>query len=314
MNQIKNTILQGDVIEKLKEIPDEYVDCIITSPPYFGLRDYSVDGQIGLEKSLEEYLNKMLGVTSELKRVLKKEGTMFWNHGDSYGTGSGSGIRSGKQATNRGTQTNDNWQKNGKQKVVGYEKCLLLQAHRLALRMIDEQQWILRNVIIWHKPNAMPSSVIDRFTVDYEPVLFLTKTRSYYFEQQFEPHIWADRDKRSERHWKNNDAKSGKMTQQRYSMKRVSYGKQGKNKRCVWKIPTKGVKEAHFATFPEALIEPMIKAGCPEGGLILDPFMGAGTTALVAKKLNRNYLGIELNPEYIKIAEKRIREVPDKLI
>ena len=129
-----NKIMQGDALEKLKELPDECVDCIITSPPYFGLRDYGVEGQIGLEKTLGEYLDKMLKVTGELKRVLKKTGTMFWNHGDSYGTGSGSGSRSGTKQTEGSVY----WEENGKAKIQGYEKCLLLQAHRLAICMVDD--------------------------------------------------------------------------------------------------------------------------------------------------------------------------------
>src|SRR3990167_4221203 len=191
-----NKIIHGDSMEVLKTLPDESVDCIITSPPYYGLRDYSVDGQIGLEKTLDEYLTKMLAITAELKLVLKKTGTLWWNHGDSYGTGSGAGIRDGKQATNRGTQTNENWQKKGKASIPGYEKSLLLQAHRLVIRMIDEQGWILRNTIIWHKPNCMPSSVKDRFTVDYEPIFFFTKSKKYWFERQFEPQKdWGARER-----------------------------------------------------------------------------------------------------------------------
>lgn len=153
-----NKIHRGDVLEVLKTFPNEFVDCIVTSPPYYGLRDYGCDGQIGLEPSLDEYLDKMLAVTTELKRVLKSTGTLWWNHGDSYGTGNGAGVRSGKQATKRGTQTNERWQQHGKAAITGYEKSLLLQAHRLAISMIDQQNWILRNAIIWWKPNCMPAS------------------------------------------------------------------------------------------------------------------------------------------------------------
>jgi len=249
-----------DVLNGLKQLDDESVDCVITSPPYFGLRDYQTNGQIGLEKSLNEYIGKILLVTLELKRVLKKTGTMFWNHGDSYGTGSGSGIRTGKQATNRGS-----CQKNGKSKVAGYQKCLLLQNFRLVQRMIDEQSWILRNILIWHKPNAMPSSVKDRFSVDFEPVFFFSKSRKYFFEQQFEPYT------EPLNRWRGNELKaSGKSIwdegtgQSTYRDRNMRPNVNGRNKRCVWSIPTKPFSGAHFATFPPALIDPMIRSGCPE--------------------------------------------------
>lgn len=372
-----NKIYQGDVVETLKTFPDESVDCIITSPPYWGLRDYGAEGQIGLEKTLGEYLEKMLSVTAELKRVLKKEGTMWWDHGDSYGTGSGTGSRAGSKQT-AGYQ--EQYEK-GKPKVSGYEKSLLLQAHRLAIRMIDEQGWILRNQIIWWKPNAMPSSVKDRFTVDYEPMFFFTKSRKYFFEPQYEPMITDDiapprgskgvlgsenlgRRKQDIMPTRNSNTYTG--FNDRYSPPVL-----GRNKRCVWKIPTQPYSEAHFATFPKKLVEIPIKAGCPEfictkcgkareavfiptpeyakllgkgwhdhgndaaagatqkggvattaeyrksgytncgcgadftPGVVLDPFFGSGTTGSVARFLGRKWVGIELNPEYIKIAKER---------
>ncbi len=326
-----NHTIHGDALRVLKTLPDGLVDCVITSPPYYGLRDYGIDGQLGLESSLNEYFDKLLAITTELKRVLKNTGTMFWNHGDSYGTGSGAGERNGLQRTNRGTQNFENWKKSGKSKVAGYEKCLLLQAHRLAIRMVDEQDWILRNIIIWHKPNAMPSSVTDRFGVDYEPVFFFTKNKRYYFEQQFEK--WGE-DKRlaglerarkygysgkgSYQDWYNNqrkkkdwvagnkNLKEGMMASRGHSdMKPPLLHPIGRNKRSVWTVNTKPYKDAHFATFPEALIEPMILAGCPRGGVILDPFIGSGTTGKVAERLGRKWLGIELNPKYLEQIKKR---------
>lgn len=375
-----NKILQGDTLEILKTLPDELVDCIVTSPPYYGLRDYGVEGQIGLEKTLDEYLNKMLLITSELKRVLKKTGTMWWNHGDSYAS---RGKLGGDIDLDTGMDIH-----RGRSRIDGYpEKSLLLQAHRLAIRMVDEQGWILRNQIIWHKPNVMPSSVKDRFTVDFEPIFFFTKSKKYWFEPQYEaqttePHARG----------KVNDAvKYGEDLGNRARTLdpdgvRLWGNPLGRNKRTVWKIATKPYKEAHFATFPETLIETPIKAGCPEfickkcgvarekiyeretferdepyagsksnsedknfsarrismmvkkgrelglphdnpipplkdlgytdcgcnagwsAGIVLDPFMGSGTTAYVARKLGRNYLGIELNPEYIKLCEDRLRQ------
>src|SRR3990167_10591238 len=185
IRRVVNTIICGDALEVLKTLPDECIDCVITSSPYYGLRDYGVEGQIGLEPTLNEYLDKILSITAELKRVLKKTGTMWWNHGDSYGTSHSPGSL-GKYDKNpdRFAQL-DNSEKG---RSPGPEKCLLLQNFRLAQRMIDEQQWILRNVLIWHKPNVMPSSVKDRFTVDFEPIFFFSKSKKYWFEQQFEPY------------------------------------------------------------------------------------------------------------------------------
>ena len=328
-----NQIIQGDCLTELKKLLDESIDCIITSPPYYGLRDYGVEGQLGLEKTLEEYLEKMFLITAELKRVLKKTGTIFWNHGDSYGSGSGAGVRGGKQATNRGTQTNKGWQKSGKSPIIGYEKSLLLQNFRLVQRMIDEQQLILRNVLIWHKPNCMPSSVKDRFTVDFEPVFFFSKSKKYWFEQQFESYAESSvgRYKLANSRSGVEDAAKikGDLSKPRYKRGQGTIASRGdsidglvvggtnplgRTKRAVWKIPTQPFKEAHFATFPEALIEPMIKAGCPEAGIVLDPFMGSGTVAVVAKKLKRDWLGIELNKSYIDIAEARIKAIPTPLL
>src|SRR3990167_5792421 len=298
-----NKIICADSLSVLKTFPDESVDCIITSPPYYGLRDYGtakweggdenceheaerkkkrefhqtgaegrgnsksiihaseilegkclkcgairIDQQIGLEKTLDEYLERMLAITAELKRVLKKTGTMWLNHGDSYGTGSGAGIRSGKQSTNRGTQTNENWQKEGKSGVVGYEKSLLFQNFRLAIRMCDEQGWILRNTIIWHKPNVMPSSVKDRFTVDYEPIFFFSKSKKYWFEPQYEPQVDM---KFNYRKSQNNTKSEGIYKRGMDNLIKLPLGR---NKRTVWKIPTQPFPEAHFATFPEDLV------------------------------------------------------------
>ena len=297
-----NKIYQGDVLQVLKTFPDEFVDCIVTSPPYYGLRDYGVEGQIGLEKTLNEYLDKMLAITAELKRVLKKTGTMWWNHGDSYAS---LGRVGGDIDVDEGMDINRG---RGRIKKGDYpEKSLLLQAHRLAIRMIDEQGWILRNTIIWHKPNVMPSSVKDRFTVDYEPVFFFTKAKRYWFGQQFESTIELYSEKRARRP----QTSHGKEPTPSGNSNNLTYNKLfplGRNKRSVWKIATKLYKEAHFATFPPELITIPIKAGCPLNGIVLDSFMGSGTTAYVARQLGRNYIGIELNPEYIKMAEKRFAQ------
>ena len=166
-------------------------------------------------------------------------------------------------------------------------------------------------MIIWNRGNGMGSCGKDRFTVDYEPLFFFSKSKKYFFEQQLEPHIWADRDYRSK--IPGGIKSKGKTATGIYSMNKVAYGALGRNKRSVWRIPTKPFPDAHFAVFPEALVQTPILAGCPERGIVLDPFFGAGTTGLVALKLNRNFIGIELSKEYIKIAEDRLRPFRNKL-
>jgi site-specific DNA-methyltransferase (adenine-specific) len=261
-------------------------------------------------------MNKLCDIFDEVKRVLKKSGTCWVNMGDTYfGGGNNRGgnfdeTLSDKQRTNRGTAyenatTNFNWG------TYYPNKSLCMIPSRFAIEM-SNRGWILRNEIIWHKPNCMPSSVKDRFTVDFEKVFFFVKNKRYWFETQYEPNTSTRRGGTNDSACKQGD----------YAMKttggirshRNDYNPLGRNKRCVWTITTKPFKEAHFATYPEALIEPMIKAGCPVGGLVLDPFMGAGTTALVAMKQNKNYIGIELNPEYVKIAEDRMRSTTPPLL
>ena len=285
---IRNKILEGDCIDQLKTIPSEYVDLIVTSPPYWGLRDYGVEGQIGLEPTLDEYHKRLLQVTAECKRVLKKTGTMFWVHGDSY----------------------DN-------------KTLTMQNYRLTMRMVDEQGWILRNTLIWHKRNRMPSSVRDRFTNAYEPVFFFSKSKKYWFDLDA---IRVPQKEVSKKHYEtaktqkeDNDYKKKHLQvfDRTYRTSRdISRGINpniGKNPGDVFSLTIQPFTGAHFAVFPEKLIEPFIKAGCPITGIVLDPFMGAGTTAVEAKKLGRDYLGIEINPEYIEITCKRVAAIPTNL-
>lgn len=315
MKLTPNTIYQGDTLEILKSFPPNSIDCVITSPPYYGLRDYGVEGQIGLEKTLKEYLEKMLAITAELKRVLKPIGTMWWNHGDGYAS---KGNENSRWAEDGLLSKKEH----GRARISGYpEKSLLLQNYRLALRMVDEQKWILRNVIIWHKPNCMPSSDKDRFTVDYEPIFFFVKSKKYWFKTQYESYEgpmnrWGgnyfnlrvrDADKA-----KSSQYIASKNEKQQYAVAARSRNMRpteelGRHKRTVWKIPTQPYPNAHF-TFPAALIETPIKAGCPEKGIVLDPFAGSGTTLDVARKLGRKYIGIELNPDYIKFINQRLSQ------
>lgn len=306
-----NKIIQGDSLEVLKTLPDESVDCVVTSPPYWALRDYGVEGQLGLEPTFQEYITKLCNIFDEVKRVLKKEGTCWVNLGDTYG---GSGDKgNSKDPKNKSGR-------NGQTKAVNKiatQKCLCQIPSCFAIEMTN-RGWILRNEIIWHKPNCMPSSVKDRFTVDFEKVFFFVKSKKYWFETQYEENLTKEnrpsgvvRDRIYDYDSKQKiitgrTAKGGDGSGELGSSVRFGDSSLGRNKRAVWKIATKPFVEAHFATFPEALIEPMIKAGCPVGGVVLDIFMGAGTTAIVALKQKKNYLGIELNKEYIKIAEERI--------
>ena len=303
--EITNAIFQGSCLDVLKEFPDESVNCCVTSPPYYALRNYGVDGQLGLESSPKEYINKLCGIFDDIKRVLRQDGTLFVNLGDTYGgTGDKGDWKDPKYSEGR----------NGQSKALNRtlpQKSLCQIPSRFAIEMTD-RGWILRNKIIWYKPNAMPSSAKDRFTVDFEEVFFFTKDKDYWFDTQYEPYEgpmnrWGgDKLKADgESTW------GGGTGQVTYRDRNLRPNELGRIKRCVWKVNTKPFKGAHFATFPEALIEPMIKAGCPVGGLILDPFFGAGTTGVVAKKLGRNCVGTELNPEYIKIAKKRIDDTPE---
>lgn len=299
-----NIIYNGESLSVLKTFPSDSIDCIITSPPYFNIRDYKHKDQIGREKTPQEYISKLIDIFGECKRVLKKEGSIWVNIADSYSK----------------------------------NKSLIGIPERFALAMTDELGLIRRNTIIWKKNNCMPSSIKDRFTIDYEFFLFLTKSPKYYFETQYEP-LSPVTLKEIEKKYKGKGIKDyeGNGVQNPSDVKRriihgfapfggkkykeygnrVYSGKEYKIsldnlqriKRTVWTINTQNFKGAHFATFPMNLLETPIRACCPENGIILDCFMGSGTTALVAKKLNRNYIGIEINSDYCKISENRINEV-----
>lgn len=496
-----NKIHLGNTLEVLKQMPSDFVDTIVTSPPYWGLRNYNVEGQLGLEKTLEEYLKKLLVITLELKRVLKPTGVLYWNHGDSYCGGHPGGSIHGEITGDRYNESNIPQKSEGRPQgnMENYqEKCLIMQNERLAIKMVDEQGWILRNRIIWYKPNAMPSSVKDRFKNSYEPVYMFVKARRYYFDldavrlphkteslEKYQRQInvgldggnrdskylgtefdgvlggkrtplpnWfvdshkIDKDYKEEiderqqnllgedikkeiidgpkyakgsefekkygepwdRFGKNTKKankfdiskeqkeavrKEGKVgSAQRLESFFDKYGGKtnpmGKNPGDLWEISTHPFPDAHFATFPEKLIEPMILSSCPkwickkcgkaririiekeeiefdkcpkcgkekqkrydicfdcseklgiskglsykgrkiprnqhwekrktepigwtdckcnadwEAGIVLDPFLGSGTVAIVAKKLGFNWIGIEINPEYVKMAEGRI--------
>jgi DNA modification methylase len=303
-----NVILQGDCIEMLRALPDNSVNTCVTSPPYWGLRDYGIDGQIGLEETPEAFVERLVTVFREVRRVLRDDGTLWLNLGDSYATDVKGDKRTPEELAESSrltsvTKENQIYKAHGKTRRFKHglkPKDLVGIPWRVAFAL-QADGWYLRSDIIWHKPNAMPESVRDRPTKAHEYIFLLTKSDRYYYN-----HESAKEDAVST-HPSGNGFKRPQ---------RLSYGGRGndeqwhptekRNRRTVWTISTKPFKGAHFATFPSDLIEPCILAGCPEGGVVLDPFFGAGTTGLVARRHNRQYVGIELNPEYIEIAKTRI--------
>lgn len=306
----QNRILQGDALETLRKLPDESVDSIVTSPPYYTLRDYGVKGQIGLEETFTEYLEKLLMVFDEAKRILKRSGSCWVVIGDTYGGTGSSGTLINRQKKAKGKFDNSVRLTHRKGK---YSKCLLQIPARFAIGMI-ERGWILRNEIIWHKPNLLPSSARDRFTMDFEKIYFFTKNRRYFFNQQFEPVRNPERLKKrflnpEKKHkWLDSDLKlpvnGAALERSRGKVLRT-----GRNKRAVWTIGTGRFTGEHFAVFPERLIETPIQAGSPENGIVLDPFMGSGTTAVTARRLKRRFVGIELNPDYVSMTKIRLLQM-----
>lgn len=306
-----NKIICGDAVKVLKTIPDESIDSVITSPPYWALRDYGVKGQIGLESTIEECLEKLITVFDEIKRVLKPSGMCWVNFGDTYANKTKGGQLNKVQNNIFDSFSQRSVIPKLSVKLNIPAKSLCMIPSRFALKMI-ERGWILRNEIIWHKPNAMPQSVEDRFTVDFEKVFFFVKQRKYYFKRQFEPLKNPNELKRrysnpyeNHRYRKLLGRAAKSLDKIKQSQKEIL--KRGRNKRCVWTIATGQSRLNHFAVFPEKLIETPILAGCPENGIVLDPFIGSGTTAVVAKKLGRQFIGIELNGEYVRTAKNRIK-------
>lgn len=309
-------IYNQDCIEGMKSLPDNSIDCCVTSPPYFGLRDYGHDGQIGLEDTPEKFVQKLVEVFTEVKRTLKPEGTLWLNLGDSYAGGGGASGHT-KETKNLGANTSVYGAVKSGGKTYGLKPKDLIGIPWMVAFALRSSGWWLRQDIIWNKPNPMPESVTDRCTKAHEYIFLLSKSQKYYYDNvaiQELANYGGRKDtvmKGSEKYANGYfpaDTKTQSIALKGHERwKKNEAGEMIRNKRSVWTVTTKPFKEAHFATFPEELIVDCIKAGCPEGGIVLDPFMGAGTTALVAKKLNRNYVGFELNAEYIKIAEKRLQ-------
>ena len=260
--------LLGDCRETLKGVDDGVVQCCITSPPYFGLRDYGNDSQIGLEETPEAFVAGLVDVFREVKRVLRDDGTLWLNLGDSY---------------------------SGEKNLIGipWKVAFALQA----------DGWYLRQDIIWNKPNPMPESVTDRCTKAHEYIFLLSKSQKYFYEHEVirEPIKWDNAGEMSAPKC-GPDRIHGTAIQNQKTYQEIK----GANKRSVWTVTTKPYKEAHFATYPPALITPCVLAGSRPGDIVLDPFTGAGTTAMVAKENSRKFIGCELNQEYLEIAKNRI--------
>lgn len=440
IDELVYKILCGHVLDVLKTFPDESIDCIVTSPPYWGLRDYGEEtsviwdgdenceheweittctreewgpgpnrvgnnpnprseghhikkkinsgfcykcgawlGQLGLEPTLELYISHLLQITAELKRVLKKTGVMFWNHGDSYG-GSGNSKGHTPETSNLNRLTVGYGASKGNQQATkGYEKCMMMQNSRLVLKMVDEQSWILRNQIIWHKRNHLPSSVKDRLANAYEPVFMLVKNKRYYFDLDAirvphkeesierkkrgvsETHKYADTPtmgggeglnkprlniKKRPFNYRVREAKKGKTgivgvksteeEMNKYDRKGMkipgqdpqgihrkrhsgNYGDDGeylvnpngKNPGDVWTLATEPSpkRDKHYAAFPTRLVIPMIKAGCPPDGIVLDPFAGTGRALAVAQRVGRKWIGIDVSPNYVEVARRMTNQM-----
>ncbi|MDR1556792.1 MAG: site-specific DNA-methyltransferase [Tannerellaceae bacterium] len=307
-----NRIYTGDAKEVLATLPDSSVDCCVTSPPYFGLRDYHVDGQIGLESTTRAYVERLLDVFNQVYRVLKTEGTLWLNIGDSY---AGSGR--GKGGINRSMQpkaSSTGYLFDKPYRLEGCKNKDLIGIPWMLAFALRSSGWYLRQEIIWHKPNAMPESVTDRCTKSHESLFLLSKSPKYYYDHRaiMEPAKYDGRRdtvaKDSPKYSQVSDDPTHNFARRAHERwPNMAHGYPARNRRDVWRVPTRPFRGAHFATFPPELIEPCILAGCPAGGVVIDPFFGSGTTGVVARILGRNYIGIDLNAEYIQIAEERLR-------
>jgi DNA modification methylase len=298
-------IIVGDALETLKTLEAESVHCVVTSPPYWGLRDYGVEGQLGMEKTPEEHVGRMVEIFREVRRVLRGDGVAWLNYGDSYASrtdGLHGGWNGGKDKPQRVLSEGT-----GQKLQTGLKpKDLIGMPWRVAFALQSDGWW-LRSDVIWHKPNPMPESVTDRPTKAHEYVFLLTKAAKYHYDtdavrEPLSGPIHAPGNLQKVPGRKHNDLGF------REHMERNWGNPAGRNLRDVWTIATNPYSAAHFATFPPRLAELCIKAGCPKGGTVLDPFGGAGTVGLVADRLGRGAVLIELNEEYAEMARKRIYE------
>lgn len=269
-NWLESKIIHGDTMKIIDTLPDNFYSCCITSPPYWGKRDYGYEGQLGAESTIIEYINNLVDIFRTLKNKLREDGTFWLNIGDSYTSGNRTWRAQDKKNPARGMTFRPPTPEGLKPKdLIGlpWRVALALQA----------DGWYLRSDIVWYKPNCQPESVKDRPTQSHEYLFLFSKSENYYYDYE--------------------------------SIKEPAMGNKTRNKRTVWQVNTEPFPEAHFATFPEELIKPIVLAGSRKKDYILDPFFGAGTVGVVSKKLNRHFHGIELKQEYIEIAKNRIRDV-----
>jgi len=268
-------ILVGDVRDVIKTIPDETFNCCITSPPYWGMRDYGVDNQIGAEDDVSLYIQELTSLFSDVKRTLKTDGTLWLNISNTYTSGGRKWRAADSKNHGRAMRYRPDTPKGLK------KKDLIGVAWMLAMAL-QQDGWYLRSDIIWYKPNCQPESVKDRVTQAHEYLFMLSKNEKYYFNQSLIKEPRED-------------------------------GRGMKNKRSVWQINTEPCKDAHFAVFPRALVMPCVLAGCPKDGMLLDPFFGSGTVGVVAIETGRQCIGIELNPQFVEIAKKRLASAQPSL-
>lgn len=308
-------VITGDCVKIMQAMEADSVHCVVTSPPYWNLRDYGVKGQTGLEPTLDEHVEVMTTVFREVRRVLRSNGTLWLNYGDCYAGSGASNHHNSRISGSAGGVPQDTGSR-GSGNVAGLKsKDLCMIPARIAMAL-QADGWWLRSEIIWAKPNPMPESVRDRPTASHEKMFLLTKSARYFYDAEAVKTPAAQPPRRdatstrprktdkqrghSRRHDGFNDRWDGMSKDEQQSM--------GANLRNVWRIATHPYREAHFAVFPPALVEPCIKAGCPKDGIVLDPFAGSGTVGLVANRLGRDAILIELNPKYSVMARKRIRK------
>ena len=303
-------IINNDCLEALQLMDDESIDCCITSPPYLGLRDYGHSAQVGQEGSMTKYLERMVIIFREVKRVLKPQGTLWLNLGDSY---NGSGGAGGDY--NKGGMREGQPKYKGRNDPLLKRKDLMGIPHRVAFALQDDG-WYLRQDIVWSKPNPMPEPVKDRCTKSHEYIFLLTKSPNYYYDyevikEEAKQNRWGGKKSMNISNSKVTDNSEGVSKGKMYAglNRERDMMPSKRNKRSVWNVATKPYKGAHFAVFPPELIEPCILAGCPEGGVVLDPFGGSGTTAGVAEYHNRDSIILELNADYIQLIDDRVVNV-----
>ena len=298
-----NKIEFGNCLEIMQKWIDEgvKVNTCVTSPPYYGLRDYGVDGQLGLEETPKQYIDNMVRVFRLVRELLTDDGTLWVNIGDSYSSGGRTST------TNQSLRGDAEYGVTRPPVVEGIKQKDLIGIPWMLAFALREDGWYLRQDIIWHKPNPMPESVRDRCTKSHEYIFLLSKSPKYYFDNEAikEPCVHAGKIVKYNQS-KYVDKNGKKIKGYETHVTKDTLIKDTRNKRDVWSVNVKPYKGAHFATYPVDLIEPCIKAGCPDGGIVLDPFMGSGTTAQVAIANNKQYLGCELNTEYKFLQDQRI--------